>query len=94
MAELMSMKDYSDLTLARHYAIWSMVEFLVKTNPKGWACLQDAIHGRTNAKGFSDGSGLDNVHREKFKECLGFATYQDFEAAWAAWVAATYTTQQ
>ena len=44
-------------------------------------------------RGLADGSGLVDVHREKFKECLGFPTYQDFDAAWAAWVQANYASQ-
>ncbi|MCC6405980.1 MAG: hypothetical protein IT453_02355 [Planctomycetes bacterium] len=93
MAELVNMKDYSDLTLPKHFATWSMVDFLVKTNPKGFACLNDALHGRVDSKGFADGSNLLDTHREKFKECLGYATYQDFDAAWAAWVEGNYASQ-
>lgn len=93
MAQLVNMKDYSDLTLPIHFATWSMVDYLVKTNPKGFACLNDALHGRVNAQGFADGSNLVDVHRDKFKECLGYTTYQDFDAAWAAWVEASYATQ-
>ena len=37
MAELMSMKEYSDLTLDRHYATWSMVQYLVKQKPAEFA---------------------------------------------------------
>lgn len=94
MAELINMKDYADLTLDKHYVCWSMVDFLVQTNPKGFACLNDALHGRTNKQGFADGSNLVDAHREKFKECLGFATYQEFDAAWAAWVDANYSATQ
>lgn len=93
MAELVSMKDYADLTLERHYACWSMIDYIVKTNPKGFACLQDALHGRTNASGIADGANLLDVHREKFKECLGFANYQAFDAAWATWVQENYAGQ-
>ncbi|MCK6445565.1 MAG: hypothetical protein L6Q99_04170 [Planctomycetes bacterium] len=93
MAELVNMKDYADLTLPTHFVTWSMVDFLVKTNPKGFACLNDAIHGRTDAKGYADGSNLLDVHRESFPTCLGYATYQEFDAAWAAWVTANYASQ-
>ncbi len=93
MAELISMKDYADLNLPRHYTTWSMVDFLMRTNPKGFACLNDALHGRVNAKGISDGSNLGDHHRESFKTCLGYASYQEFDEAWSAWVQANYAAQ-
>ena len=89
MAELLGMKDYSELTLPRHFATWSMVDFLVKTNPDGFACLVAAINGMLNDKGIPDGSNLPDVHRTKFKECLGFS-YAEFDVAWAEWAMATY----
>jgi glutaredoxin len=92
MAELVAMKDYSELTLPKHYATWSMVDFLVKTDPAGFACLNDAIHGLLNSEGIPDGSKLLDVHRDKFKECLKF-TYAEFDTRWAEWVNANYGSQ-
>lgn len=92
MAELITMKDYNELTLPKHYTTWSMIDFLVKTNPTGFAKLQDELHGRLNAKGFPDGSNLQDVHRDKFKECLGM-NYAEFDTKWAEWVLLNYGAQ-
>jgi glutaredoxin len=92
MAELIALRDYSELRLPHHYTTWSMTEYMVKTNPAGYACLNDGLHGITNAKGIPDGSNLPDVHRDKFKECFGMS-YSEFDAAWAAWVMETYSSQ-
>ena len=92
MAELMSMKEYSDLTLDRHYATWSIVDFLIKTKPEAFAKFNDALHGITNAQGIPDPSNLIDVHRNKFKEVLGW-TYPEFDGAWSEWVLANYGAQ-
>ena len=92
MAELIGMKDYNELTLPKHFATWSMIDYLVRTNPTGFAKFNDALHGILNAKGIPDSGNLPDVHREKFKECLGM-TYAEFDAKWAEWVLATYGAQ-
>jgi hypothetical protein len=92
MAELIALKDYAGLTQAYHYTTWSMVDYLVRTNPDGFACLNDRLHGITNAEGMTDGSNMPDRHREAFKECLG-VSYPEFDAAWAAWVQATYSSK-
>ena len=92
MAELIAMKEYADLTLARHYSTWSMVDYLVKTNPQGFACLNDRLHGYTNAQGMTEGANIPDRHREAFKECLG-VSYVEFDEAWAAWVLANYASK-
>jgi hypothetical protein len=92
LAELMSMKEYSDLTLDRHYATWSMVQFLIQTNPDGWAKFNDALHGITNEHGLPDSTNLPEIHREKFKEHFGYS-YAEFDTAWREWVMANYSGQ-
>jgi len=92
MAEVLSMKEYSDLTLPRHYAVWSMTDFLIKTKPAEYARFNDALHGIVNAEGFADSSNLLDVHREKFKEIFGWS-YADFDRVWVEWVLANYAAQ-
>jgi hypothetical protein len=92
MAELLNLKDYSGLTLAHHYTTWSIVDYLQKTNPKGFAKLNARLHGVTNEKGITDGSNQLDVHRKAFQEELGMG-YAEFDAAWAKWVQETYGTQ-
>jgi hypothetical protein len=92
MVELMTMKEYSDLTLDRHYATWSMVQYLVKTKPAEWAKFNEALHGITNASGIPDGSNMAEAHREAFKTHLGW-NYADFDKAWSEWVMLNYGAQ-
>ena len=92
LAQLMTLKDYAGLTLQHHYTVWSMTDFLVRAKGDAYACLNDRIHGRTNAQNIGDGSKMQDVHREVFQECLGMS-YVEFEAAWAKWVDETYTAQ-
>ena len=92
MAELIALKDYAELTLPHHFATWSMVDFLVRAHPQGFACLNDKLHGRKNSDGFPDGANMPEVHREAFKECLGMS-YPEFDRAWAEWVGANYKSR-
>jgi hypothetical protein len=92
MAELMSMKEYSDLTLDRHYATWSMVQYLVKAKPAEFQKFCGALKGRLNAQRIPDGSNLPEAHREYFKEHLGMS-YSEFDKSWSEWVLATYGAQ-
>ncbi len=92
MAELAALKSYADLKLRHHFATWSMVDYLVRTNPAGFACLNDRLHGRLTADGQPDASNLGDALRAAFSECLGLS-YSDFDRAWAEWVAANYGSQ-
>ena len=89
MAELINLKGYAELQLPHHFATWSIIDYLLRTNPEGFACLNDRLHGITNSEGFPDGSNLEDAHREAFKECLGLS-YAQFDTAWAEWVMANY----
>lgn len=90
MAEVMSMREYSDLTLPRHYAVWSMTDFLIRTKPAEYARFNDALHGIMGADGFPDSTNLIDVHRDKFREIFGLS-YADFDRVWMEWIALTYS---
>ena len=92
MAELIALRDFSELTLEHHYTTWSMTDYLMKTHPDGYACLNDRLHGMTNDQGIPDGSNMDDKHREAFKECLG-VSYPEFDKNWAEWVMANYASK-
>lgn len=91
MAELVALKGYAELELAHHFTTWGVVDYLLRTNPEGFACLNDRLHGHVDAQGIPDGSNLPDLHREAFKECLGTG-YSEFDRAWAEWVLANYGT--
>lgn len=92
MAEVLSMREYAELTLPRHYAVWSMTDFLIRTKPAEYARFNDALHGIMDDKGFPDSSNLLEVHREKFREIFGLS-YAEFDRVWMEWIAATYSSQ-
>lgn len=92
MAELLTLKDYAGLKLEHHFTTWSMVDYLIKTNPTGFAKFNEKLHGITNSKGIGDGSNLLDVHRKAFQEFFGMG-YAEFDAAWAKWVQDTYSSQ-
>jgi len=85
MAELINLQSYASFTLDHHFTTWSMVDFLVREHPEGFACLLAALKGRVKADGTPDGGGLKDVHRDAFSTCLGM-TYAEFDQAWAAWI--------
>lgn len=89
MAELVRIDGYGELKLPHHYAVWSIVDYLHRTNPEGFALFLQNLKGRTNTSGFADGSDLKDAHRDLFKEHLGMS-YAEFDGAWADWVRANY----
>jgi hypothetical protein len=89
LAELVALKSYAELTLNHHYTAWSLVDYLTKVHPDGFACLNDKLHGRTDAKGIGDGSNLNDAHRDAVKECFGMG-YAELDRLWEEWALATY----
>ena len=83
--QLLSRRNYGELTTEDHFITWSMTRFLLEEHGEGYACLLDALSGLKNEQGFTDGSDLVNRHREAFRECLGFS-YAGFDEAWRRWV--------
>ena len=64
-----------------------MTVFLIEQHGKGYACLNDKLHGMKNAQGLQDGSNIPDKHRKFFRECLGMS-YAQFDKAWAEWALA------
>jgi len=84
VAELSALRTFAEFQLPHHYAVWSMTKFMIETNPTGYACLQDRLHGRKREDGTPDGQALPDVQRAAFQECLGM-NYAQFDEAWQAW---------
>lgn len=89
MAELMTLKSYSDLKLVHHFTTWSMIDFLMKEKPMEFAKYLWAMKRNYDAQGLPTGQNLHDWHRKQFKEQLGW-TYAEFDEAWRAWVQANY----
>lgn len=89
MAELVTLKRYSELKLPHHFATWSMVDFLVKTRPDEFAKFLWALKRNFDSNGIPTGSNLNDLHRAKFKEIFGWS-YTEFDEAWKAWCLTNY----
>ncbi len=87
LAEVLGIKEYAELTLDDHFATWSMVSYLIATNPDGFAKFNRLLHDNVDSNGLPTGVGLLDLHREAFKECFGMS-YPEFDAAWTTWVLA------
>ena len=92
MAELIRLKAYAELELRHHYTSWSIIDWLVRTNPEGLACLCQDLTGLLNKEGIPDGSNMPDAHRAAVKECLGLG-YAQLDAQWSEWVEANYGTK-
>ena len=84
LAELTNLRTFAEFDIDHHYACWSMTAFLVDTEPEGYACLNDRLHGRKDDQGLADGSNMNDHQREAFQECLGMS-YAEFDSAWRTW---------
>jgi hypothetical protein len=87
VAELTALRTFAEFDLADHYTCWSMTRFLIETNPRGYACLNAALHGIKNEQGGPDGSNMPDRQRQAFLDCLAM-TYPEFDASWQAWALA------
>ena len=92
MAELMQIKSYAELELRHHFVTWSLVDYLLASNPEGFAaflrsmklCMDPTLN-------IPSGANLPEWHRTKFKEHLGMS-YAEFDEAWRAWAQLNYKT--
>jgi hypothetical protein len=87
LAELSALKSYAEFELRHHYACWSMTKFMIETNPEGYACLNDKLHGRKRADdGMPDSEDMPGIQRNAIGECFSMS-YPQFDDAWRAWAA-------
>jgi hypothetical protein len=89
MAELLTLKSYAELSLTHHFTTWSMVDYLVQTNPEGFGAFLRAIKSNLDARGIPTGENLTEHHRKVFREHLAMS-YAEFDEAWRAWVQIAY----
>jgi hypothetical protein len=92
MAELIHLKGYGELELRHHYTTWSMVDWMLQTNPDGMACFVSRLTGLLNEHSVPDGSGMPDAHRDAVKDCFGMS-YAQLDSAWAEWVKANYSAK-
>lgn len=89
MAEMMNLKSYAELKLPHHFTTWSMIEYLMKTQPDAFAKFLWAIKSCKDSRGVPTGANLGEYHRQKFKECFEM-NYAEFDEAWRAWAMVNY----
>ena len=89
VAEMMGLKSYAEFKLPHHFATWSMIDFLIRTQPQNFGKFVWVLKSNVDAKGIQTGAGLPDYFRAKFKEHFGF-NYPEFEEAWRAWVKVAY----
>jgi glutaredoxin len=89
MAELVSLKNYSDLKLSHHFTTWAMIDYLVTVNPQGLAKFLGQMKRSYDEKGIPTGANLAEFHRKAFKESLGMS-YAEFDDAWREWAKTAY----
>ncbi|MFN0241867.1 MAG: DUF1570 domain-containing protein [Planctomycetota bacterium] len=89
LAELVSLKSYAELKLDHHFVLWSMVEYLMKTQPEGFGKFLWAMKRCTDAQGVPTGANLPEHQRTQFRECFEM-NYAEFDEAWRAWATVNY----
>ena len=89
MTELLKLSSFAELKLPHHYTTWSMIDYLIKTNPEGLGAFLRAMKTNLDSRGVPSGENLADHHRKVFKEHLGMS-YAEFDEAWRAWVLLNY----
>lgn len=89
VAEMMGLKSYAEFKLPHHFTTWSMIDFLIKTQPENFGKFVWAMKANLDAKGMPTGANLPDYFRIKFKEHFGF-NYPEFEEAWRTWAKVAY----
>lgn len=83
-AELMHSKSLDALDLDARVTAWSMMRFLIETEPEAFSKLLGTLKGQLDEKGYPTGKDLPDLTRRSMKELWGW-TPVTFDEAWKAW---------
>lgn len=86
------MTSFAELDLDRHFACWSIIDYLQREHPGFLAKLVRRCADLRNEENIPDGTHLMDEHRAVFKEELKMS-YLQFDRAWAAWVLENYSSK-
>jgi hypothetical protein len=86
LADLMHVKTLDALDLDARVTCWSMVRFLIDTQPEGFAKLLGTVKGQLDDKGYPSGKDLPDLTRRSLREVWSWTTVA-FDEAWKTWVA-------
>lgn len=89
MAELVSLKSFAELKLPHHFTTWSMIDYLLKTQPDALTKFLWAMKSCKDERGIPTGANLLEYQRQKFKECFEMS-YAEFDEAWRNWAMVNY----
>jgi glutaredoxin len=84
LAQLLYEKEVGALDRDALFTTWSMVRFLLDTQPEGLAKLLGGVKGQLDEQGVPTGRDLPGLQRRLFKEIWGW-TPQSFDELWRAW---------
>ena len=84
MAQLLYEKEVGQLDRDGLFTVWSMVKFLLETNPEGLAKLLGGVKGQLDEQGSPSGKDLPGLQRKLLKDVFGW-TPQSFDELWRAW---------
>jgi hypothetical protein len=89
-SSLVRLRTFADLELPDHFGTWSVVDYLITTDPEAFARLLNGIKGLWDMENRrADGSLLPERQRELIKELWG-VTYFELDPRWREWIASAY----
>lgn len=87
LAQMLPMKEVSDLDEESKLTAWSMVRFLLDAHAEKTAQFLGGVKGQLDAQGLPSSNDLPGLQRKLFKELWDW-TPVSFDEAWVAWVSA------
>ena len=92
LTTMVRMTNFAEFDLPRHFACWSIIDYLEREHPGFVAKLVRRCADLRNEENLPDGSNLLEEHRAVFKDELKMS-YLQFDRAWAAWVLENYKSK-
>lgn len=84
LAELMHVQRIDGFELDGKMTSWSMVRFMLDTQPEAFAKLLGAVKGQLDERGYPSGKDLPDLTRRSMKDQMHWTTVA-FDEAWKAW---------
>ena len=84
LAQLLYEKEVGALDREALFTAWSMVRFLLDTQPEGLAKLLGGVKGQLDEQNVPTGKNLPGLQRKLLKDIWGW-TPQSFDELWRAW---------
>ncbi|MBK7878347.1 MAG: hypothetical protein IPJ77_22050 [Planctomycetes bacterium] len=92
LAQLLPMKEVSELDEESKLTAWSMVRFLLDAHPEKTAQFLGGVKGQLDAQGIPTGRDLPDLQRKLLKDLWDWNPVT-FDEAWTGWVTAPVVTR-